>query len=77
MRDNVSIRPNKEKTHFTVTRVLEETVDRAQLEERVKRIEMELEGMAEQRELLEKNLKITKDALKGIVGTESHVGDLK
>ncbi len=77
MRDNVSIRPNKEKTHFTVTRVLEETVNRSDLEERVRRLRMEIEGLDEQRELLQKNLKITEDALKGIVGTESHVGDLK
>ncbi len=68
MKDSISILQMQENT-FRIVREMEETVNRANLEDRKKSLEMQIEGLQEQLETLNKNLEAVNNALEHGAGT--------
>jgi SMC interacting uncharacterized protein involved in chromosome segregation len=64
MKDTLNI---KQKTgsanHYVIERVMEETINRANLEERKRNLEVQIEGIKDQLGTLEANLKVVTSAL--------------
>lgn len=63
MKDTIQIN-SIDANHFIIARVMEEVVDRANLEERERSLKMQIEALEDQLDTLKKNLKTVQDALK-------------
>jgi hypothetical protein len=73
MRDNLRIKQT-DATHFEIRRTMTETVNRANMEDRKRTLEMQIETLTDQLDTLKNNLAAVNDALKNGLGqTEKNV----